>query len=112
VTILSGVVGPLLKQSEGIESAIGDAIAGAGVALNTHMPPDEFLAFAKQLTCNGLVRADGEMIDFDQEFAGDACANLYPLMSFVLEVNYAKFFIGIGGNKIADLVADKLKAVG
>ena len=105
VQMASSVAGPMLQDATagGSDSAgmdaLGKAFGAVGGALSKHMPPDEFLAFAKKLTSADYVRAEGGPIDFESEFCGDDMVRLYPLLAFILEVNYAQFFRGLGLSK-------------
>lgn len=116
VQMASSVAGPMLQDSltggsdsAGID-AIGKAFGAVGEAISKHMPPDEFLAFAKKLTASDYVRAEGGPIDFESEFCGDDMVRLYPLLAFILEVNYAQFFRGLGLNKAVDLAKARFQA--
>ena len=83
-------------------AAISDALGALGTVIAEHMPPDEFLAFAEKLTQSDYVSVEGAPILFESEFAGDDMTRLYPLLAFILEVNYAKFFGASGLGKLAD----------
>ena len=98
--ILASVGGDLYRVSKGGGQAIVEALGAAAGAIQAHLPPDKFLQLAKDLTENGLVQVEGRTIgstnSFDAVFSGDDMVDLYRVIWFVLEVNYAGFFGALG----------------
>lgn len=102
------VLGPLLKQANGSESAMADALNALGTTLATSMPGDKFLKLAQRLVCNDLVRTENGPVIFEQQFIGDDGMDLYLLIGFVLEVNYAKFFTASGLGRLGQMAKASL----
>lgn len=117
VQITAALVGPMFKDAvsnasnpgQVISEALSHVVGSLSGVIAEHMPPDEFLAFAKKLTISDYVRVEGGPIDFESEFCGDDMVRLYLLLAFILEVNYAQFFSGLGLGKAVDLVKAKLQ---
>lgn len=86
-------------QSEGAAQLAAHAIGAIAGALAEHMTPEEFLALAMELTQGdgqaSFVSVDGGPVVFESQFMGDDLVELYEVIGFVLEVNYAKFFTAI-----------------
>lgn len=95
--------------------AMATGLTGIGEAISRHLPPDEFLAFVQRLVDPEYVSAgEGDGIGpiiFDAEFMGDDMVRLYPLIGFVLEVNYAQFFRASGFDKLVALAKGKFQSV-
>jgi len=108
MAVVLPVVGPLLKQAEGSEDAMAEALQALGTTLATSMPGEKFLALAKKLVCNDLVRTPDGPVIFDQQFMGDDGMDLYVLIGFVLEVNYAKFFTASGLGRLGQMARASL----
>lgn len=119
--MLSSAAGPLLKQVTGGGGenvgmqALSDAFGAVGDIITNHMPPNEFLAFAQKLANPAYVHVsakDHEVapLDFESEFSGDDMVRLYPLLLFILEVNYASFFGASGLGKLLDMAKAKLQS--
>ncbi len=93
-------------ESKGTESVIIQALGTIAGQLTEQMTGQEFHDLAKDLLQDsgyvlaGDTAGDVAPIIFEQEFMGDAMAQLYPVLSFVLEVNYAKFFTGLMGSRL------------
>ncbi len=53
--------------------------------------PVEIVSFIRDELLEGVLR-DNREIDFDMDFVGDELMSLWKVISFVIEVNYGRFF--------------------
>ncbi len=117
VQLVSTLAGPLLKEAksglaEGARMEIvGEALGAIGDVVAQHMPPEEMLEWMQRLTNSDYVHVDGAPLMFESEFAGDDMTRLYPLIAFVLEVNYARFFSAFGLSKVAAAAKAKFQEI-
>ncbi len=117
VQLASGLAGPMLKDAaSGLSvdvaglAAVSDVLSAAGEVISKYMPGDELLAFAQKLVNPSYVSVEGGPIDFESEFAGDDMVRLYPLIAFILEVNYARFFSGLGLSRVVAIAKSRLQS--
>lgn len=117
VQLAATLAGPLLQEAksglaEGVKlEIVGEALSAIGDVIATHMPPDELLTWAQKLTDSNYVHVEGAPLDFESEFAGDDMVRLYPLIAFILEVNYARFFSAFGLGKVVEVAKDKFQQI-
>jgi hypothetical protein len=116
---LSNIILPLLPafavmESKGAEQAVSQAISALGNTLAEVMPPDELYELARSLIEDGTYVMAGDQptqlspVIFEQEFMGDKLANIYLLLGFILEVNYARFFSVLGLDKLTAMAQSRL----
>ncbi|MEE9382844.1 MAG: hypothetical protein V3V08_05460 [Nannocystaceae bacterium] len=117
VQLAATLAGPMLQEArsglaDGVRlEIVGEALSAIGDVIASHMPPDELLEWTQKLTSPEYVHVDGASIDFESEFAGDDMVRLYPLIAFVLEVNYARFFSAFGLGKVAEVAKAKFQQI-
>ena len=113
--MISAAVAPLMAElAQGGEGAGLDAVAkglaALGPVLTEYLPPEEFLGFVQRLVHPAYVSVEAAPVDFETEFSGDEMTRLYPVIAFVLEVNYARFFSAVLQSGIGEVVRAKLTA--
>ena len=93
-------------SESGTEDAIAKAVSSFAEVVAAKLGPQEFYELARSLTEDGgYVMAGNDQADlapliFEKEFMGDNLSRMYPVLWFILEVNYARFFNGLGLGKI------------
>ena len=65
-------------------------------AMRKTLPPDEFIELVKALVHPKYVQRDGVAVMPEADFAGSEAAHLYPVLVFILEVNYLHFLDDLG----------------
>jgi hypothetical protein len=104
--VASGVIGPMMTESKGLEHAIKTGFGSFGDAIAKFLPPAEFLELSKMLAHPDFVRLEGTPVNFEIDFAGDDLVVMFQVAAAVLEVNYAQFFSdGSAGGLLARIVA-------
>lgn len=117
---LGTLIAPVLPSlagmaSDGKEQVLVQAVSIAAEQVAKNMSPKEFYDLAVELiqdsgyVLSGDTLAEVGPVIFEQEFMGDDLSNLYPVLAFILEVNYAKFFTALSGAK--EVLRETLKAV-
>ena len=98
---------PLLKSvGDGLApDALSSVIGQVAAAVRANMKPERFSELVKDLLESGLVHRDGEPVIVDHHFSGSELPDLYPVLMFVLEVNFAAFFHGSSLGGWADRMA-------
>lgn len=105
VSLVLPVIGPMLKDAGTSSDSMSEALRALGTTLATQMPGPKFLELAQRLVINDHVRTStGNRVVFESAFMGDDAIDLYLLIGFVLEVNFAGFFSGSGGGKVGAML--------
>jgi len=94
-TLVAEVLGPMANTEANGQDAVVEALSMAGPALRANLSPARFLEIARDWTGSGLVHRDGELVNFEQHFAGSDMPDLYRVMVFIAEVNFSDFFVGL-----------------
>lgn len=104
--VIAKALGPLLATGgisiAGAQERLSEILGGLSQAMAENLPPEKALALCKTLATGDLVRVIDEdaekarKVQFDIDFGGANLVDLFLVVGFVLEVNYAKFFSEIG----------------